>query len=99
MKKQSIQVLGSGCPACKNLLKTVQKIAKELKIKTDVEYITDVSEMIKMGIMTSPVLVINGKPVLTGNGYSDEEIKNALLNNLSEEENNCSSCGCCCSDC
>ena len=99
MNKQSIQILGSGCPACKKLLKTVQKIAKELKIETDVEYITDVSEIIKMGIMTSPVLAINGKSVLTGSGHSDEEIKNVLLNSLPEEENNCSSCGCCCSNC
>jgi len=98
MKKQSIQVLGSGCPFCKQLFKTVEKIAKELKIETTVEYITDVSEVVKMGVMESPVLAVNKKPILTGKGHSDEEIKKALLSGLSEEDN-CSSCGCCRSNC
>ncbi|MCK4744495.1 thioredoxin family protein [Candidatus Parcubacteria bacterium] len=100
MKKQAIQVLGSGCPGCKQLFKTVKKIAAELKIEADVEYITDVAEMIKMGVITSPVLAINGKPVLTGGGYSDKEIKNVLCDNLSKEKNDgCRSCGCCRCDC
>jgi len=99
MKKQTIQVLGSGCPTCKKLLETVKKIVSELKIEADVKYITDVSEIVKMGVMNSPVLAIDGKSVLTGSGRSDEEIKNALLEGLSEEENNCSSCGCCRGNC
>jgi len=98
MKKQTIQVLGSGCSICKELLKTVKGIITELKIEADVEHITDVSEMIKMGVMTSPVLAINGKPVLTGGGHSNEEIKKALSNNLFQEkkdnDNHCS-CNCC----
>jgi len=96
MKKQSIQILGSGCPKCKQLLETVEKIAKELKIDANIEHITDISEIIKLGIMTSPVLAIDGNSVLTGSGHSDEEIKNALINNLPKEKNNCSSCDCDC---
>jgi len=82
MKKQSIQVLGSGCPTCKQLLETTKKIAKELNIDTEIEYITDISKMIEMGIMTGPALAINGKPVLTGGGKSEDDIKNALRKNL-----------------
>jgi len=100
MENQTIQVLGSGCPTCKQLLKTVKKIVSELNIKADVEYTVDVAKMIEMGIMTSPVLVINGKPVLTGGGYSDEEIKDALSDNLPPEKNDSyNSCRYCCKDC
>ena len=96
MENQTIQVLGSGCPTCTQLLETVKKIVSELDIKADVEYVTDVAEMIKMEVMTSPVLVIDGKPILTGGGHSNEEIKNVLLNSLSQKKNdNCRSCGCC----
>ena len=98
MKKQTIQVLGSGCPNCKQLFETVEKIAQELKIETKVEYITDVSKMIKMGVMTSPVLAINEKPVLTGKGHSDDEIKKAIIDNLSQEEEKNNDDNCCC-DC
>ncbi len=97
MKKQSIKILGSGCSACKQLLKTVKKVAAELKIEADIEHITDVAEMVKMGVMTSPVLAINGKPVLTGGGHRDKKIKKVLADNLSQEkdDDDCS-CGRCC---
>jgi len=94
MKKQSIQVLGSGCQTCKQLLETTKKIAKKLNINTEIEYITDVSKMIEMGIMTSPVLVINGKPVLTGGGKSENDIKQALQNNCSAVNNISTGCSC-----
>jgi len=94
MKIKSIQVLGSGCSTCKELLETTKKVVEELKIDTKVEHITDVSKMIEMGVMVSPVLAIDGKPILTGGGKTEEEIKNVLKNNLSEE--NCTEGGCTC---
>ena len=72
-----IQVLGSGCSTCKQLFETTKKITKEMGIDTEVEYVTDVSRMIEMGVMTSPVLAVDGKPALTGGGKSEEDIKNA----------------------
>ncbi len=91
----TIQVLGSGCPTCKKLFETTKKIAQELKIDTEVEYITDVTKIIEMGVMTSPVLAIDGKPVLMGGGKTEEEIKEAICKEDSDD--NCSdcSCGCC----
>ena len=89
-----IQVLGSGCPSCKQLLEATKKVAKELNIDTEVEYIADVSKMIEMGVMTSPVLAVDGKPVLIGSGKSEEEIKNALQSSIKKDDN--SSCGCAC---
>ena len=97
-KITKIQVLGTGCPTCKQLFEAVKKIAAELKIETEVEYVTDVTEMVKMGVMTSPVLAVNDNPVLTGGGHSDEEIRNALENNPPKEKGcgGCCSCRCSC---
>jgi len=95
-KITSIQVLGSGCPTCKQLLETVKKIAGELKIDVPVEYISDVTKMIEMGVMQSPVLAINGQPVLTGGGKSEEDIKNALSKLPEKDDDNKHSCGCGC---
>ncbi len=94
MKKQSIQVLGSGCPTCKKLLEATKKIAKELDIDTKIEYNTDVSKMVEMGVMTSPVLAIDGKPVLTGGGISESDIKQALQSSSSGENNVSTGCSC-----
>ena len=73
-----IQVLGSGCPTCKNLFELTKKAVGELKIEADVEYSTDVSKIIEMGIIQSPVLVVDGKPVMVGSGNLDK-IKSVLL--------------------
>lgn len=78
MKIQSIQVLGSGCPTCQQLFEQTKRVADELNINIEVEYITDITKIVEMGIMTSPVLVINNKAVLIGGGKSDEEIKKVL---------------------
>ena len=82
MEIQSIQVLGSGCPTCKQLLETTKKVVQELKIDTEVEYITDVAKMIEMGVMTSPVLAVNGKPVLTGGGKREEDVKKVFQEHI-----------------
>lgn len=65
-KTVKIQVLGSGCPTCKKLFELTKKAVEELNLKTEVEYITDIQKIVEMGVMSSPVLAINGKPVLTG---------------------------------
>jgi len=73
-----IQVLGSGCPSCKKLFELTKKAAEELKLKTEVEYITDIQKIVEMGVMSSPVLAINGKPILTGFVPDIEKIKEAI---------------------
>ena len=77
-----IQVLGSGCPSCKKLFELTKKAAEELKLKTEVEYITDIQKIVEMGVMSSPVLAVNGKPVLTGFLPDIEEIKKVIQSNL-----------------
>jgi len=80
--KTSIQVLGSGCPTCKKLYEITRQAVSELGIKTEVEYSTDVQKIIQMGIMQSPVLVVNGKSVLVGSVSDIEKIKKAIQDNL-----------------
>lgn len=72
-----IKVIGSGCPTCKNLFELTKQAVSELKIDSTVEYSTEVSEIIKMGIMQSPVLSVDGKPAMIGSG-SLQKIKESL---------------------
>ena len=75
-----IQVLGSGCPSCKSLYELTQKSASELGITDEVEYITDITKIVELGVMTSPVLAIDGVPVLTGSTNDHEKVKELLRN-------------------
>lgn len=56
---------------------------KELNLECEVEYlIGDVgtSKIIELGIMTSPVLVLNGKPIMVGFVPDVEKIKGLIVN-------------------
>ncbi|MCK9438897.1 MAG: thioredoxin family protein [Patescibacteria group bacterium] len=94
---KNIQVLGSGCPTCKQLFEKAKKAAKSLNLSVPVEYSDDISKLIEMGLMSSPVLTVNDLPVLVGGGYSEADIKSAL--EIFTEERSCS--GAChnCSHC
>ncbi len=98
MNKQitSIQVLGSGCPTCKKLFELTKKAVIELGLKTKVEYVTDIQKIIALGVMSSPVLTVNGKTMLAGSLPNLEKIKEIIMsaNNYSDDEV-MDSCSCC----
>jgi glutaredoxin len=76
-----IQVLGSGCPTCKKLNDMTIQAIKELELNEKVEYLTGdrgTSKIIEMGIMSSPVLAINDKPVMIGFTPDIEKIKSLI---------------------
>lgn len=77
-KKMQIQVLGSGCPTCKKLFELTKQAVKELDLKTEVEYITDIQKIIELGVISVPVLAINGKPIISGFLPKIEEIKEII---------------------
>ena len=79
-----IQVLGSGCKKCKELYERTQKAVLSLGLDTSVEYITDVQKIVEMGIISTPVLAINGKPVITGMLPDIERIEKLLKANIQE---------------
>ncbi|MDD4989787.1 MAG: thioredoxin family protein [Candidatus Pacebacteria bacterium] len=81
-KTMQIQVLGSGCPTCKKLFELTKKAVKELNLKTEMEYIADIQKIVEMGVMSSPVLAINGKPVLVGSLPDIEKIKKIIQENI-----------------
>lgn len=77
-KIESIEVLGSGCPKCHKLLEITKEILNQLDLDIEVVYVTEIEKMISMGIMSTPALAINGKPVLSGRLPSPEEVKEII---------------------
>ena len=77
-KTMKIQVLGSGCPTCKKLFELTKQAIEELGLKIEVEYITDIQRIVEMGVMSSPVLAIDGKPAITGFLPDVEKIKETI---------------------
>jgi|Deesub1362A_J573_1020465.scaffolds.fasta_scaffold00374_43 small redox-active disulfide protein 2 len=79
-----ITVLGSGCPTCGLLYELVKKLVDEKKIGAEVEYIKDFNELVKRGIMGSPALLINDKPVMVGMPKDEAELLKIIQDNPDE---------------
>lgn len=89
-----IQVLGSGCASCHKLFEMTRQAVKELNLSDEVEYITDVSKIIEMGIMTSPVLAVDGKAAMVGFVPDINKIKDAITKGPLSDKSSCTcSCG------
>ena len=69
-----IKVIGSGCTACKKLLAMTQDAVKQLNADADVIYVTDMAEIMKTGVMSTPGLMVNGKVKSTGRVPSAKEV-------------------------
>ena len=76
-----IKILGTGCPRCKTLEKTVINALTEMDIAADVSKVEDIVKIMGYGIMHTPGLVINGKVVLSGRLPSPEELKEIIIKN------------------
>jgi small redox-active disulfide protein 2 len=74
----NIQVIGSGCKKCKALFELTKAVAVELGIKDAVEYSTDISRVVAMGVMSSPVLAIDGNAVLAGVLPDKDKLKQVI---------------------
>lgn len=73
-----IKVLGTGCPNCKTLEKSVYNALTEMNLEVNVEKEEDIAKIMGYGIMRTPALVINGKVVLSGRVPSVKEIKQII---------------------
>jgi small redox-active disulfide protein 2 len=76
MKK--IQILGTGCPKCKKLAENAEAAAKELGIEYQLEKVTQINDIMKMGVMITPALAIDGNVKVAGKVASPDEIKAML---------------------
>lgn len=96
----TIQVLGSSCPNCKKFYDLVCQTAADMQIGGAIEYVDDLKEVIKVGIMTTPALLINGEVALVGSHHSYEAIRNAFAgcvkaNMDGTADSQSSACSCC----
>ena len=77
MKK--IQILGTGCPKCKKLAENAEIAAKDLGIEYSLEKVTEISEIMKFGVMMTPALAIDGQVKGVGKVILPDEIKKMLM--------------------
>ena len=71
---KNIKMLGSGCANCKRLEAMARKVVGDLGIEAEFEKVTDMNEIMKYPIISTPGLVIDGKVVSSGRIPAEAEI-------------------------
>ncbi len=73
-----IKVLGTGCAKCKQLEKTVRAAVDELGLDATVEKVTELTDIMEYGLMSTPGLVVDGEVRLAGRLPKLAEVKSIL---------------------
>ncbi|MFH0737120.1 MAG: thioredoxin family protein [Candidatus Micrarchaeota archaeon] len=60
------EVVGNGCRKCMELEKRVKEAVSALGIEAEVEHVYDISRLADMGVVSTPALIMDGKPILSG---------------------------------
>lgn len=69
-----IKILGSGCKKCVSLAQNAETAAQAAHIEAKIEKITDIVDVARYGIMSTPGLVIDDKVISTGKVLSVAQI-------------------------
>ena len=76
MKK--LQILGAGCPKCRQLAENTEAAAKALGIEYELEKVTDINDITHLGVMMTPALVVDGKVKVSGKVPGTDQIKEMI---------------------
>jgi len=76
MKK--LQILGMGCPKCRQLAELTEQAARELGIEFEIEKVTEIQEIMKFGVMVTPALAVDGEVKSAGKIPSIEDLKKMI---------------------
>jgi len=73
-----IEILGMGCPRCKQLTANAEAAVKELNITAEILKVMDIDKITEYGVMITPALVVDGTVVSAGKLLSKDDIKKII---------------------
>lgn len=74
-----IQILGTGCPKCRQLMANAEKAAKELNLDYELVKVDTMNDIVSFGVMVTPALAVDGDVKVSGKVASPAEIKKMLV--------------------
>jgi len=73
-----IQILGAGCPKCRQLAANAEAAAQALGLEYSLEKITDINAIMDFGVMITPALAVNGVVKVAGKVPAPDKIRPML---------------------
>lgn len=81
-----VKVVGPGCPRCKATYEIVKKVVERERLNVEVEYVTDMNEALKLGVIATPAVWIDGEVVIQGKIPTESEVLTAIYNALAKKK-------------
>jgi small redox-active disulfide protein 2 len=78
-------IIGPGCARCKALAQFTEQALKELGINAEINKVTDLKQIMALGVMMTPALAVNGSIKVSGKVPSLAELK-AILSQAAATE-------------
>ena len=75
-----LQILGTGCAKCKQLLANAEQAIAGLDPPIEIEKVEDLREIMKFRLLTTPALAVDGVVKAAGRVLSHDEIRRLLQN-------------------
>jgi small redox-active disulfide protein 2 len=75
---KQIKILGTGCSKCNTTYQNALEAVKRSGIEAEVSKIEDIMELMDLNVLTTPVLMIDGKQLIKGRVADVNEIVELL---------------------
>ena len=69
-----IKVIGEGCEKCDKLYENTCLAVKELGLEASIDKVEDLMDIVRLGVMTTPSVMVDGKLIISGRVPKVKEI-------------------------
>jgi len=78
MMARNVQILGTGCPKCRTLTANAEEAIRELGLDAEIVKVDQIKDIVRMGVMATPALAVDGMVKSSGHLLSVEQVKRIL---------------------
>lgn len=69
-----IKVIGEGCEKCDKLYENTCLAVKELGLEASIDKVEELMDIVRLGVMTTPSVMVDGKIIISGRVPKVKEI-------------------------
>ena len=69
-----MKVIGEGCEKCDKLYENTCLAVKELGLEVSIDKVEDLMDIVRLGVMTTPSVMVDGKLIISGRVPKVKEI-------------------------
>ena len=69
-----VKVIGEGCEKCDKLYENTCLAVKELGLEASIDKVEDLMDIVRLGVMTTPSVMVDGKLIISGRVPKVKEI-------------------------